>query len=132
MLARMASARGRARTRTRARSPLAWRVVLTNGIRDAEALLGKRVSGVGPDIISRASAIMHEAVRASRAADEAVAAPARQAGKALADAVIEAWRLDKDAMRAAGEGASELVSDAWRLVVGPVVVLGLLYLLTKG
>ena len=37
-----------------------------------------------------------------------------------------------DAMRAAGEGASELVSDAWRLVVGPVVVLGLLYLLSKG
>ena len=98
----------------------------------AERLLGGRVDGAGvPDIISRATGLMRKARDVLAAPGAAAKSNAKKAVDAVANAVVEAKRVAGDAWKAMGEGAAELLADARKHVFGPMVALGLLYLVTR-
>lgn len=101
---------------------------------EAERLLGGRVAGAGvPDIISRATqALKRAAELRDKAPDRQVRRQGERAVKAIVDAVQDAREFGKDAWKALGQGAEDLWRDVQAHVLGPVIVLALLYLASKG
>lgn len=114
-----------------------WRVELARAVNQAELELGlargKTVGAAGvPDVITRASGVVREAEKAMKAPERAVNEAGKRAAQIIQDAASSALEEARKVKDAATGGLEDLLRDAQRLLVGPVLLLVLLYAIHKG
>ena len=102
----------------------------------AERILGGRVSGSAvDDVLARARAVL-DRIKASafrfgdpRTNDATASGAATRAAQALASGAREALRFAAQVKDDVVKDLSQLADDATRVAFGPLVILGLVYLL---